>query len=92
MNHDEFMAHITATSPDSAKDVLQQLRSLPKVDSASAEWFHGHVQIRVTLRDWTYNAMAEASCLIDAYAREHVTSFGVTSRFDPPSLMPPEAT
>ena len=46
------------------------------------------MEIEVQLAEWTWDAQAEASDLIDAWAREHVREFSVTARFEPPPLAP----
>ena len=87
MTPDELRARILANPVESVEaDLLRRLDQLPEVQSASSTWFHGWVEIRVQLAEWTWDAQAEPSALIDAWAREHVANFSVTTRFVPPPL------
>lgn len=90
MSGDDLRARILASPPVEPveADLLRSLRELPQVRSAESTWFHGWVEIRVVLNEWTWDAQAEPSALIDAWAREHVRQFSVTTRFAPVELRP----
>lgn len=89
LSAEALLERVTTTPESSTQVLVRQLRELREVWSVDVEHYHGHVRVNVHLNDWNWDAMAQPSELIDAYARGHVQHFSVTTRFHPPNLAPP---